>query len=91
MLVPSANIWIAVICACMSVGKPGCGIVLTSVGFRCFGPITRMPFSSSSMIAPISVNLEISGRLCSEIASSIKTLPSVIAAATMNVPASIRS
>ena len=90
-LVPSATNWIAVIWACISVGKPGWGIVFTSVGKICFGPMTRTPPSSSMISAPISINLEINGRLCSEIASAISTLPCVIAAATIKVPASIRS
>ena len=75
----------------MSVGKPGCGNVFTFVAFKVSGPRTRRPSSSCTNSTPISINLEIKGRLCSRTASLIKTSPWVIAAATMKVPASIRS
>ena len=88
---PTATAWAAVICDCISVGNPGCGKVLTLVAFSFSGPTTRSPDSSWVKLTPISLSFEINGRLCSAIASLIKTSPCVIAAATMKVPASIRS
>ena len=89
---PFATAINAVNWACMSVGKPGCGKVFTVTGLS-FSTCerTRIPSASSVTSTPISIILEISGRLCSQTASLIKTSPPVIAAATINVPASIRS
>ena len=67
-------------------------MVFTMTGFSfSTSARTRIPRSSSVTSTPISIILEIRGRLCSQMASLIKTSPPVIAAATMKVPASIRS
>ena len=89
--VPEAVNINAIICDCMSVGNPGCGIVLRSTAFNGWSARIRKPSSSSVMMTPISVSLEINAALCSGTALSIVMSPPVIAAATMNVPVSIRS
>ena len=67
-------------------------MVLTITGFNLeTSERTRIPSSSSVTSTPISIILEIRGRLCSQTASLIRTSPLVMAAATIKVPASIRS
>ncbi len=41
-------------CACMSVGKSGCGAVVMSTGLKGGAPATRMPSPSRSTTTPAS-------------------------------------
>ncbi len=78
-------------CACMSVGKPGNGCVEMSAGLNSGLPRTRMPSPSAVTSAPAARSLAITASRCSGRQSRTTTSPRVIAAATSNVPASMRS
>ena len=69
--VPSEMAIIAMNWACMSVGKPGYGIVLMSTDFVRRSHVTRMPLTSSSIVTPASLSLAMTGLRCSLIAFSM--------------------
>ena len=68
--VPEEMVSIAMNCACMSVGKPGYGIVLMSTAFVFLSQCTRMPSTSSSISTPASLSFAMTGFRCSLIAFS---------------------
>ena len=79
-------------CACMSVGKPGCGWVVMSTGLSSPPPCTRRPPASAATVDAGRAQLrddrlEVLGRARPRGARR----RAVIAAATANVPASMRS
>ena len=78
-------------CACMSVGKPGYGCVLTSTLLKASPPATVRPLSSTLILAPASFSLSMQASRCAGSQPRSVTCPRVRAAATMKVPASIRS
>ena len=49
---PSAKHINTMSCACMSVGKSGCGAVVMSTGLNGGVPTTRIPLSSRSTVMP---------------------------------------
>ena len=90
-LVPSASASVTVICGCISVGNPGYGSVLISVCTWLGRPTTRTASSNSVTSQPISISFaEIASR-CFGMTFCTITSPRVIAAAHINVPASIWS
>ncbi len=78
-------------CACMSVGKPGNGLVVTSAGRGRSGQRARTHVGPISRTTPISSSLASTDEMWSGTRSVTVTSPPVIAAATMRVPASTRS
>ena len=89
---PVATQFIAMNCACMSVGNPGCGAVvkLTACGRRPrMSSVMRSP--AQSIVAPASLSLSITASSVSGRACVAVMCPPVIAAAMRNVPVSIRS
>ena len=92
MLLPSARHSRAMNWACRSVGKPGYGWVVTSVGSRRRAEETTTPPLSCSTITPISRELVDDGhQVVQPAVARCVTSPLVMAAAIMNVPASMRS
>ena len=89
-LVPFATLRSDVICDCMSVGNPGYGWVFMSTGETLF-PLTLTDVSSSDISTPASLSFAVTGLRWSGTTLSMVMSPPVIAAATMKVPASMRS
>ncbi len=77
--------------ACMSVGKPGNGLVMMSAAFARAGPWQRMRSPDTVTTAPHSSSLESIADMWRGSAPTTVTSPPVIAAATSRVPASMRS
>ena len=90
-LVPSARPSSVIIWACMSVAKPGNGLVTTSVGRGRPSRWTRMRSVPTSSRAPAASSLSSTAARWSGTTSRTVTSPPVIAPATRNVPASTRS
>ena len=91
MLVPSARASVTVIWGCISVGNPGYGRVLMSVCL-CLGlPTTRTASSNSITSQPSSISFALIASRCFGITFCTIMSPRVIAAAHINVPASIWS
>ena len=67
-LVPSAIAFNKVNCACISVGKPGCGIV------RIFTAFGRCPFESSVMVSSVTLTSIPASRSFSMTASRVSAL-----------------
>ena len=90
-LLPSAMAFMAINCACMSVGKPGWTTVRmsTALGRCCMS--MEIQLSPASMMAPASVSLFNTTSMVFGAALRRTTLPPVIATAQRKVPASIRS
>ena len=91
-LVPSATTFNKVNWACISVGKPGCGIVRILTAFG------RCPLESNVMLSSVTVTSIPASRNFSITASKVSAfvprqviLPPETAAATKKVPVSIRS
>ena len=90
-LSPSATAFIAINCACMSVGKPGCSVVrmFTAFGRCCMS--MEIQSSPASMMAPASTSLSKTTSMVLGAALRRTTLPPVMATAQRKVPASMRS
>ena len=88
---PSARPSSVMTCACMSVGKPGNGLVITSAGPGRSGPRTRTEAAPTSRLTPHSSSLASTAERCSGTSPVTVTSPPVIAPATIRVPASMRS
>ena len=73
----------AVICGCMSVGKPGWGWVFTLHLRRGLSHTTRTVSSPSSTVTPISSSLAEMDSRCLGVTFRTVTSPPVAAAATM--------
>ena len=79
------------ICACMSVGKPGKGCVVTSTPRRAQERRASTPSVVGSISMPIWRILAITASSSSKGQSVSSNSPSVIPAAARRVPASMRS
>ena len=79
----------AAICGCMSVGKPGCGIVFTLHLLSGPSQRTRTASSYSTTVTPISISFAVMDSRCFGVTFFTSTSPRVAAAAAMYVPASI--
>ena len=91
MLVPSASVKRVAICDCISVGKPGCGAVLTLVLTRGPSTHTLMLSSNCCIFTPIFSSFFVIDSRCLGITFFMRTSPFVAATATIKVPASIWS
>ncbi|MNC88964.1 hypothetical protein D3C83_48470 [compost metagenome] len=89
--VPRAILFSAMICACMSVGKAGYGAVRTLTAFNAPLAFSAIQSAPVSMLAPASRSLSSTASSMSGRAPVSLTLPPVAAAATRNVPVSMRS
>ena len=89
--VPLARHISAMIWACMSVGKPGKGSVVTLTPTSSVPRRQSTPPATSPIHTPISRSLEATASSSDSGQSSSSSSPSVIAAAHRNVPASMRS
>ena len=83
MEVPFASVSSAVISGCISVGKPGCGIVLSLSGFSSPVRVIRSASSNSSTSQPAARSLAVIGSMCFGITLCSVMSPFVIAAATI--------
>ena len=91
-LAPFTSVWRSIIWGCISVGKPGWGIVLIFEGFSSFRfPITDKIFPSCSNLTPIDSSSDLNTPKSSKLTFSIFRFPSVINEAITYVPASILS
>ncbi len=89
---PCACVIRTMYCACMSVAKPGYGSVVTLPAFRPSGHVTSKVVGLTSLIAtPTDLSCSMTPSRWSGRQSLISSRPRVSAAATMNVPVSIRS
>ena len=83
MEVPFASVSSTLIRGCISVGKPGCGMVLIFSGSMSPVRETRTESSYSSTCAPAFSSLEVMGSRCFGITFLMSTLPPVMAAPTI--------
>ena len=90
-LLPSATAFIAINCACISVGKPGCGTVRTSTAFGRCAILISIQFSPVWISAPASTSLSNTASMVFGAAFCRRTCPPVMATAQRKVPASMRS
>ena len=91
VLMPAACVISAMYCACMSVGKPGWGSVVTLEACSVRGARTRRLSGPSSMRTPVSRSLSMTARRCAGRQLRISTSPPAMAQAAMKVPVSMRS
>jgi hypothetical protein len=82
-LVPAAWVMIVMYCACMSVGKPGYGMVVTSEDRSVRGARTRRLSGPSSMRMPVSRSLSITALRCTGWQLRISMSPPATAQAAM--------
>ena len=91
MLAPFAHVRTAAIWGCISVGKPGCGLVFMLVPKYSGPPMTLTASSNCSTCTPILTSFWVMGSRCFGITFLIRILLLAAAAIAMNVPASIWS
>ena len=83
VLVPLATLSSTPIWGCISVGKPGWGMVLILVGRMSPVRVTRTASSNSCTSAPQRRSLAVMGSRCLGVTFLIRTSPPVAAAATI--------